>query len=447
MKRIGVVGLGRQAENANAMKRFTLPKENRDQAVVELCAKIKAKELVYLATCNRVEWIFVTEEGTSVDEYRRRIHSAMGGHTLLEPQRELRAWQGEGAVEHVMLVTMGLDSSQLGESEILGQVRDAFELARGLELAQERLVPLFQESMKLARRARRQTQLNLGRTSLAEIGLDQVRAALVRRPGPVALLGVSPMTERCARELIEEGHRVLLVNRSPQRAMDLAAQLGHKAEGWSLSDFAASPPPITAVMSATACEGPLLNREQMARLQQNSQTETPRPLLVDFATDPDLDPQVAQELGFDRLGMGEMLTIAERSREARLLRSGEARNLVDEALQRMMGTLDRRSTDRAISAMRESWLAFADQEVETLLRKQLKALNTEETEALRQFAARLAKRFAHLPSNGLRQLVSSHGESVVHTFFEKTDPELANRLEQALDPTTLFASLGDNETS
>ncbi len=451
MNRIGVVGLDWRQATPERLERYTLPKEGRAVAVAQFAREVGLTELVYLATCNRIEWTFVTEEGVSVEEYRRRIHRAMApadadpSAAQSAAPRELRAWEGEGAVEHIMLVTMGLDSAQLGESEILGQVRDAFGLAREAGLAGDRLIPLFQEALKLAKKGRTQTGLHLGRTSLAEIGLDQVRAHLVRRPGTVTLLGVSPMTERCARELVQEDHQVLIVNRTRARAEEFAQQLGPQASALSLNQYCDAPPHSSALLSATGCEGPLLARSVLNKIWSDDAPTELRPLLVDFATDPDFDPELARELGFDRLGMAEILAIADRSRAGRLVRCGEARSLVDDALQRMSGALGRRKADRAICALREAWLSMAMDDVELLIAKHFRDTGAAQADALRQFASRLANRFAHLPSTGLRHLAQEHGEQLVDEFFEKSSPELAGRLAEALDPTALFASLVDRE--
>lgn len=448
MERIGVVGLSWRRGGPELLARYTLPGEDRDRHVSELAQHIAAEELVYLATCNRIEITFVTRPDVPVEEVRRRVHAHFSAHFSAaagEAQRTLQAWQGEGAVEHLFLVAMGLDSVRLGETEILGQVRSALEHSQSLGLVKQRLEPVFGEALRLAKRARNATHLGLGRTSLAEIGLDQVRARLARKPGLVALLGISAMTERCARALHDEGHPLLLVNRSLQRAADLAQQLGGDANAMALDDFRAQAPQINAVISASGAAGPLLDAHTMERLTSVDDSDE-RPLLVDFATDPDLDPQVAKRLGFDRLGMQEMLNIAERTRRGRLTRCGEAREMVDEALQRMAGKLGRRSADHAIGTLREAWLETAHRELEKLITKHFGDIDEVQAEALRKFATRLSKHFAHVPAAGLRNLAQTHGAGLVQEFFQGADAELATQIGKALEDGSLFANLGERSS-
>jgi glutamyl-tRNA reductase len=442
MDRIGVVGLNWRRGGPRTLAEYTLPVETRSAAVAQLACDIGVEELVYIATCNRVEVAFVTAEDVDVSEYRRRIHAALSGKDQApgEAERLMRAWHGEGAAEHVFLVATGLDSARLGETEIAGQVRAALELSREAGLAGARLGLLYEEALKLSKRTRLETSLGEGRTSLAEIGLDRVREQLTQRPGRVALIGVSPMTERCARCLVEEGGEVLLVNRSLDRVRDLARKLGPSAAAVALDEFQRNPQPVTAVISATAAPGPILAGPELDRLRQGGAT-----LFVDFAVDPDVDPAAATELGLERFGMDEVLAEAERNRERRLHESGEARDLVDLALEHFSGRLARRRADQAIGAMCDAYLTTARTQVEKLLEVHLSDLDPERAELLRRFAARLARHFAHLPASGLRQIASTHGPEVVQDFFSHAHEDLNHRLDQAIDAARIFASLAEDE--
>ena len=440
MEEIGVVGLDWRRGGPRELAELSLPAEQGGPALLRLAQEIGAEELVYLGTCNRVEVAFVSSEGVPVQEVRRRLFTALRGRSPApgEAERLLRAWHGEGAAEHLFLVATGLDSARLGETEIAGQVRAALELSRQHGLCGARLEVLFEEALKLSKRAPAQTGLGEGRTSLAEIGLDRLRALLTDTPGEVALVGVSPMTERCARELVREGHRVLLVNRTHARAEELARDLGISARSATLEDFRANPDPVVALVSATGAPGALFGASELGRLRQVGLR-----LAVDFATDPDVEPGAARELELERFGMEEVLAEAERGRARRQRESGEARAQVDEALERLQGKLARRGADRAIGALRDAWIAKADDQVERLLDKHFDDLDPERVELLRRFCGRLANHFAHLPASGLRELALAHGPQVVRDFFAHAPEELNRRLDEATSGAQLFASLSE----
>jgi len=447
MERIGVVGLSWRQGGPRALARFTVPVEEREDRLPELARAIGAEELVYLATCNRVEVAFVTSPGTAVSEYRRRVFRSLRGREPEpgEAEQALRAWAGEGAAEHLFLVATGLDSARIGETEISGQVRDALSLARRLSLANGRLSLLFEEALKLARRTGSRTALSRGRTSLAELALDRARARLVAAPGVVAMIGVSPMTERCAKELAAEGAELLVVNRSAEPAARLAASLNDRARPLELDEFRADPPPITALISATGAPGVLFGEPELRRLVDAAPQNRP-PLVLDLAVPPDVDPEAARALGIARVGMEEIIAAAERNREARVREMGEARELVDEALDQLQRRLGAKTVDRAIAALQRRYEATALDQTERLLRSRFGDLDEERRDLLRRFSTRLAHHFAHLPSTGLRETALAFGSDAVKRFFAHGDRSLARELDSLLEGDGVFSAL-ENDRS
>ena len=432
MDRIGVVGLNWRDGGPERLASYTLAPEGREARLPELARALGASELVYLATCNRVELAFVVDDPASIRDSRRTLFRQLVGRDPEpgEAERELRAWQGEGAVEHLFLVAAGLDSARLGETEISGQVRDALEAARARDLSGPRLELLFREARKLGRRARGSTALGEGRTSLAEIGLDVTREALARESGTVALVGVSPMTERCARSLCDEGVELLVINRTLERAEELVGQLGSAARAVELEVFRARPTAVRAVLSATGAPGVVLGAEELGRLASAATGELPA--LVDFATEPDLDPAAARELGFLRVGMDEILATAEATRAGRLLEVGEARSLVDEAVESFSQRLAERAVEQALRSLHESYQATARDQVERLLRAKLRELGGEGQDSLRRFVDRLARHFAHVPASGLREVAREFGVDAVHRFFARAEEDLRRGVEHDL---------------
>lgn len=446
MERIGVVGLNWRSGGPERIARFTLPQEERAERLPRLAAALGARELVYLATCNRVEVAFVCEEPHPALHSRRIVFRELTG---IEPapgeaEQAMRAWEGEGAVEHLFLVATGLDSAKLGETEVTGQVRDALALGQAQGLVGPRLELLFREALKLAKETRQRTGLGEGRTSLAEIALDFVRERTAEQPGPVALLGVSPMTERCGLSLAAEGAELLVINRTQARAEELCSRLRGRSGAVSLEAFRATPLPLAAIVSATGAPGAVLGEQELLALSDRNAERLP--LLVDLAVPPDIDPVAAASLGFQRIGMKEVLQAAEQTRAERVLEAGEARALVDEAVLSFSQRLAERAVERAVRSLHESYHATAMNQVERLLRAKLGGLADTDQELLRRFVTRLAAHFAHLPSTGLRELARDHGVDAVQRFFARADAELRRGLQHELDSGAAFSALGEELT-
>ena len=231
MQRIGIAGISWRHQRADTLAELTIPRDEREARLPRLAELIGTPEIVYLATCNRVEVAFTTDNHGSLALCRRKVFAALAGREPHpgEAEHTLRAWQGEGAAEHLFLVAAGLDSARVGESEIVSQVRDAFELSRTLKLTGTRLDRLFTEALKVSKRVRPVNEHRVGRVSMSEIALDHVLERLERTPGTVALVGVSPMTQQCAAVLADRNIPFVIVNRTVERAKEMAATVGGTA--------------------------------------------------------------------------------------------------------------------------------------------------------------------------------------------------------------------------
>src|SRR5690606_15563145 len=133
----------------------------------------------------------------------------------------------------------GLDSARAGESEIAGQLRVAAAESQEAGLLGTTLRALLDDAFRVAKRVRPVTEGRIGRASLADVAVTCLRERLTQHPGAVALVGVSPMTEACAASLAREGVPMIVVNRTPARAAELAERADAPLR--SLDEFRAQP--------------------------------------------------------------------------------------------------------------------------------------------------------------------------------------------------------------
>ncbi len=431
LRNLGMIGVSWRQSGKASLAGYTLDPANVETTLAGFAKDQGLSELAYIATCNRVELVFVRTEDTPSVDLRPQAYRLLTGQegSAAEALRALRAWGGEGAMEHLFLTTAGLDSAMLGEVEIAGQVRTAWELSRRLGLCGPILETLFEEALRVAGTIRGETRIGAGRVSLAEIAVDLIREHVSDAPGRVALIGVSPMTERAAVSLHAAGIPMLIVNRTLERAEALAAQYGTEAR--SLVEFAHNPPPLEAILSATGAMEPLLDKEQIERLAARTQTGD-SPLIVDMSIPPDFDPEVCLALDIPRVSMEEITRRAEQNRSARLLEAAQARELVDEALQKTNERFAERYSGRLFGALQQRYRRTAEEGVKRLIKKDLAHLNLAEQAAVETWAAALARRFAHIPCLGLRGLLHAGPEGALEAFLGGLEPEFAEELRLAL---------------
>jgi glutamyl-tRNA reductase len=287
---IVVIGLSHHSSPVELRERFAIA-EARIPATLQLLRQEGlADEAVILSTCNRVEIYAATslepaaaftelrEFLVTCHDYRDPLTDEI--YTLCEPQ----------SVEHLFRVACGLDSMVLGETEILGQLKKAYEAALQHQHTGARLNKAFQRAFNVAKQVRTETSIQRGSVSVGSVAVElaeKIFESLNDRQ--VMVIGAGDTSEKTARALLSRGAKSILVaNRTHDRAMALAQELGGRAvhfNDWS-REFAQ----IDIAISSTSAPHHILDRprlEPLMKLRKN------RPLLlIDIAVPRDIDPEV-----------------------------------------------------------------------------------------------------------------------------------------------------------
>lgn len=431
LDQLGMIGVSWRQGGTESLAVFTLSEDAVEERLRTFADAMHLDELGYLATCNRVEFIFSRSAETPMQDLRKPAFEVLCGRPAIngEAERRLRAWQGEGAAEHLFLIAAGLDSACVGETEIVGQVKRCHERALDMGLAGPVLELVFEEAQRIAARVRGETGLGRGRVSLAEIAVSLLRERLTRAPGTIALVGVSPMTERAARSLQKAGADLLIVNRTAERAEALAAEFG--ARPMALDAFANKPPPLAGILTATGSDDVVLPGAVLERIATAAIPDDP-PLIIDMAVPPDVDAESCAAQGITRIGMDEIVTLAEANRAARLIESAQAREQVDEALEHLQDRFAERYYGPLLGALQNRYRRTAQEGVQRLLKKELRNLGDEERGAIETWCNVLARRFAHIPCLGIRGLMHNGPEGSIEAFLSGLEPEFADELRAAL---------------
>jgi glutamyl-tRNA reductase len=249
-----------------------------------LCERLELSELAYLATCNRVEFVYSAPEELAAAEIEKRLRGSFARDLS---SVSLYFYKGEDAVRHLFAVASSLDSMVVGEAQILGQVKDAFQQAKNWELCGPRLEELFAWAFRTAKKVRRETALVEGAVSIANLVIDELLQAWKSgENGKVILVGVGEMTVKLGRLLAERGVSGLhFVNRTAERALFLARQ--YSATYQSLPDFLAAPPPTSALVSATSAPEPIFTLQTVPPFLHGHPI-----LMIDLAVPRDISPEV-----------------------------------------------------------------------------------------------------------------------------------------------------------
>jgi len=285
-----LIGLSHHTAPLALRERFACP----DAEAPGLLARVRSgglgEEAVLVSTCNRVELYIATgrpasEAASALREFLLRDRGVAGPLS-----REVYSLSGVAAAEHLFRVAGGLDSLVLGETEILGQLKQAYQRALESGSTGRLLNKLFQAAFASAKKIRSETQIQRGNTSVASVAVDLAEKIFDRLSDrQVMVIGAGDTSEKTARALLSRGaHSVIVSNRSWDRAAALAEELGGRAihfDEWE-REFAA----LDILISSTSAPHFILD---VARLERLLVRRPARPLLlVDLAVPRDIDPEV-----------------------------------------------------------------------------------------------------------------------------------------------------------
>ena len=301
-------------------------------------------EALLLTTCNRVEVYGVSHKRISTDEIARCLtkNPIRDPHYYAPP---FYRYEAEKCVQHLFRVASGLDSMVVGESEILGQAKKAYELARKSGAAGQYLHRLFQRAFRVAKQVRTHTDIARGAVSVGSVAVDLAQRIFGRLSDcKVLVLGAGEMSERTARALISRGVTDLRVtNRSMDRACELARAVGGRAipfETWETQCRE-----IDILITSTRSETPLLTTEKLAPLLRD---RLDHPLfIIDIAVPRDVDPSVNEMEGVYLYDIDSIRSVAEQSLELRRQQVVAAEAIIAEHVTDFVDSLSRGLNDAA----------------------------------------------------------------------------------------------------
>ncbi|GAB2671685.1 glutamyl-tRNA reductase [Arenimonas aestuarii] len=392
-----VLGLNHQTAPLTLRERVALDAGQLPAALDGLGAVAGVAEAALLSTCNRTEVYAQVEEGAEagVSDWLATYHG-LAPATLSD---YLYVHRDDDAVRHLFRVATGLDSLVLGEPQILGQVKDAWQAARGQQRLRTPLDRLFQQSFQVAKRVRTDTRIGAHPVSVAYAAVRlarQVFSELDR--ATVLLVGAGDTIELAARHLVDaKAKRLLVANRTLEHAQALASR--HGGYALPLSELPRHLPEADIVITATASREPVLRRETV---QAALKVRRHRPVfMLDLAVPRDIEASVASLADVYLYTVDDLEQVIEENRASRREAAEQAQAIIDLQVEHYMAWWRAQGRQDALKALRSRGES-ARGEALARAREQLAAGRPAE-EVLDRLAHQLTNKLLHGPSSALRQ--------------------------------------------
>jgi len=282
-------------------------------------------EALVLSTCNRVEVYAASEKRVSTDEIARCLVRDDSSHRFAPP---FYRYEGEKCAQHLFRVASGLDSMVVGETEILGQAKKAYEAARATGVAGRYLHRLFQRAFRVAKQVRTHTEITRGAVSVGSVAVDLAHKIFGDLQNcKVLVLGAGETSERTIRALVSRGVADLRVsNRSPERGEALALAVNGRAIAFE--QWLGQCREIDILITSTSSEVPLLWQEKLAPMLRE---RIDRPLfIIDIAVPRDVAPDVNALDGVYLYDIDSLQSIAEQSLATRRAQVAAAEQIISQ---------------------------------------------------------------------------------------------------------------------
>ena len=397
----GLLALGVSHKTAplELRERLALPEGRAAGVLRELRAHDAVQEAVSISTCNRTELYFVTSDPVGAENQALGVLSRQADIRPTELLGHVYSLRDGEAVRHLFEVASGLDSMIVGEAEVQGQVKRAYEMALVEGVTGPVSNRLFRDALGAGKRVRTETAIGRSRVSVSSVAVELAEATLgelsQRR---VLIIGAGETGELTARALHERGvETVFVANRHYDRAIGLAQRFdGHAVR---FEELPAQLAAADIVVSSTGSPHTLVGREEMETVMELREG---RPLLlIDIAVPRDIEPTVRKLPGVTLYDMDDLQRQVARNLSVREAESTRARSLVDEEAQRYENWLATLEVVPTITALRARGDAIVEQ-VLSENESRWESLSDADRERLAVMASAIVSRLLHEPTVRLK---------------------------------------------
>ncbi|MEQ8843146.1 MAG: glutamyl-tRNA reductase [Acidimicrobiales bacterium] len=396
---IVAIGCNHRSTPLAKLERMTIAPDDMAKALSGLGEADHLSEVVVVSTCNRIEVYAFAERFHGGYQDVREFLARQAGLAPEEVADHLYAHHDAEAVRHLFSVAAGLDSAVVGEHEILGQIRDAWETARDEGTVGSALGGLFRHAVETGKRARTETAIARGIASVSQAAValaDDRTGGIEGRT--VLVVGAGEMAEGTVKSLAKAGAaEVLVANRTWERAVSLAGACGGRAVPLDeLSDALAM---IDVLVTTTGAQDLILEAADVDALA--ARRDRRGLVIVDVAVPRDVDPAARQIPGVTLLDMDDIGAFVDRGLEGRNTEVASVRAIVDAEVERYQAMVSAREVAPLIADLRSSAEATRETELARFAAK-LSELEPGERAAVEALTKGIVNKLLHEPTVRLK---------------------------------------------
>ncbi|MCC3378738.1 glutamyl-tRNA reductase [Paenibacillus farraposensis] len=424
---IVVVGLNYRTAPVEVRERFTFAEQDLPKALEQLKLTKSVLEGVIVATCNRTEIYVVVDRLHMCGYFIRSFMEQWFGIPRDQFTQHLYIYEDEQAIRHLFRVTCGLDSMVIGETQILGQVKNAFLQAQSQKITATWFNMLFKQAITLGKRAHSETSIGESAVSVSYAAVELGKRIFgLFTDKKVLILGAGKMSELTVKHLYSGGAaEVIVANRTLSRAEDLASKF--RGTPVTMEEGINRLADVDIVISSTGAQGYILDRNQVEASMKRRQS---RPLfMIDIAVPRDLDPAIGELHNVFLYDIDDLEGIVESNLEMRRTEAAKIEHMIEGELGEFYQWLKTMGVRPVIRALQEKAESVHQDTLESLFNK-LPELDERQRKVISRLTKSMLNQMMHDPINRVKELaVQKQGNEALEMFSHIF--ALEDRLEDA----------------
>lgn len=398
-----LVGLSHKTAPVDIREKLTFPANVQASALVALTSSPAVAEAVIVSTCNRTEIYAVTADGVDgpdvIIDFMADYHD-LDRHELV---RSLYISGGEAVVRHLFRVVASLDSMVLGEAQILGQVKEAYEHSFDNGASERIFNKLFRQSFEVGKRVRTETDIGENAVSISYAAVELAKKVFEKLEGrTILVVGAGKMSELTAKHLVSQGVKeVLVANRTYERA----AELAEKFEGTAIpyEELFERMADADIVISSTAATGYVITKAEVAEARKSRKRRRGPLFLIDIALPRDIEPTVNDLADVYLYNIDDLNGVVSANLEERLHEAKRAEVIIAEEMAAFEAWLESMEVVPTVAGIRSKAEAIRQAELEKAI-KRLGGLSEKELQTVDALTASIVNKMLHGPTQRLKEV-------------------------------------------
>ncbi|OZU89808.1 glutamyl-tRNA reductase [Virgibacillus indicus] len=439
------VGFNYKTAPVEIREKLTFSEESLHEAMTELKNRKSILENVIVSTCNRTEIYAVVDQIHTGRYYIKQFLSEWFGIDKEDFSSYLRITENDGALEHLFRVSTGLDSMILGETQILGQVRQAFLTSQEMKTTGTVFNELFKQAITLGKRSQNDTAIGENAVSVSYAAVELAKKIFGDlQQKHVVILGAGKMGELAAKNLQGSGaDKITVLNRTYEKALALAEKFDAKAD--SIENLTTVIDDADILISSTGSDEAVLTKEMLAPIQKKRKGRAL--FLVDIAVPRDLDPKISELDNVFLYDIDDLQHIVDENLEARKAAAEQIEIMIEAEIVSFKEWLRTLGVVPVISALRQKALSIQGETMKSIERK-MPDLTAREKKVLSKHTKSIINQLLKEPVTQAKELAAKdNAEESLSLFIDifGIEEEVRAEFEKQEQKNGTFTKIKKNE--